>query len=48
MKIPFNTKSDGTLHTIKSQYFKMGAANVLDISFDGANFKATGAIVIYE
>ena len=27
---------------------KMGAANVLDISLDGANFKATGAIVIYE
>jgi hypothetical protein len=48
MKIPFNTESDGTSHTIKSQYFKMGAANVLDISFDGANFKATGAIVIYE
>lgn len=27
---------------------KMGAANVLDISPDGANFKATGVIVIYE
>ena len=26
----------------------MGAANVLDILFDGANFKATGVIVIYE
>lgn len=48
MKIPFNTESDGTSHTIKSQYFKMGKANVLDISFDGANFKATGVIVIYE
>ncbi len=48
MTLPFNTESDGTSRNIKSQYFKMGAANVLDISSDGANFKATGAIVIYE
>lgn len=48
MTLPFNIESDGTSHTIKSQYFKMGAANVLDISPDGANFKATGVIVIYE
>lgn len=46
--LPFNTESDGTSRTIKSQYFKMGAANVLDLSLDGANFKATDAIVIYE
>lgn len=46
--LPFNTESDGTSRTFKSQYFKMGAANVLDLSLDGANFKATGAIVIYE
>lgn len=48
MVTSFNTESDGTSHTIKSLYFKMGAANVLDISSDGANFKAAGAIVIYE
>ncbi len=48
MTFPFNTESDGTSRTIKSQYFKMGAANVLDLSLDGSNFKATGTIVIYE
>ena len=48
MTLPFNTEYDGTSRTINSQYFKMGAANVLDLSLDGANFKATGAIVIYE
>lgn len=48
MTLPFNTKSDGTSHTIKTNYFNMGACNILDISAQGANFKATGAIVIYE
>lgn len=27
---------------------KNGAANLFDLSLNGANFKATGAIVIYE
>lgn len=43
-----NAESDGTSRTIKSQYFKNEAANLFDLSLDGANFKATGAIVIYE
>ena len=48
MTLPFNTESDGTSRTIKANYFKNGACNILDISTQGANFKATGAIVIYE
>lgn len=48
MTIPFNTESDGTSRTIKANYFKGGAYNILDVSPQGANFKATGAIVIYE
>lgn len=48
MIFPFNTESDGTSRTIKANYFKKGAYNVLDVSPQGANFKATGAIVIYE
>ena len=48
MTIPFNASSDGTSRTIKAGYFKKGAYDVLDISTQGANFKATGAIVIYE
>lgn len=48
MTLPFNTESDGTSRTIKANYFKMGAYNVLDVSTQGAKFKATGAIVIYE
>lgn len=34
MTLPFNTEYDGTSHTIKSQYFNVGAANVLDLSLD--------------
>lgn len=48
MTLPFNTESDGTSRTIKANYFKKGAYDILDISTQGANFKATGAIVIYE
>ena len=48
MTLPFNTKSDGTSHTIKTNYSNMGSCNILDISTQGANYKATGAIVIYE
>ncbi len=48
MTLPFNTEYDGTSRTIKFQYFNVRAANVLDFSLDGAKFKATGAIVIYE
>ena len=48
MTLPFNTKSDGTSHTIKTNYLNMDACNILDISTQGANYKATGAIVIYE
>lgn len=48
MILPFNTESDGTSRTIKANYFKKGACDVLDVSPQGANFKATGAIVIYE
>ena len=48
MTLPFNTESDGTSRTIKANYSGMGACNVLDISTQGSNFKATGAIVIYE
>ena len=48
MTLPFNTESDGTSRTIKSFYNKKGAYEILDISTQGANFKATGAIVIYE
>lgn len=48
MTLPFNTESDGTSRTIKDNYFKKGAYDVLDVSAQGANFKATGAIVIYE
>ena len=48
MTLPFNTESDGTSRTIKANYFKKGAYDVLDVSTQGANFKATGAIVIYE
>ena len=48
MTFPFNTESDGTSRTIKANYFKKGAYDVLDISTQGANYKATGAIVIYE
>ena len=48
MTLPFNTKSDGTSHTIKTNYFKKGAYDILDVSPKGANYKATGAIVIYE
>lgn len=48
MTLPFNTKPDGTSHTIKTNYSNMGSCNILDISSQGENFKATGAIVIYE
>ena len=48
MTLPFNTDSDGTSRTIKAGYFKKGAYDVLYVSTQGANFKATGAIVIYE
>ena len=48
MTLPFNTESDGTSRTIKANYFNMGACNILDFSTKGSNFKATGAIVIYE
>ena len=48
MTLPFNTGSDGTSRTIKAGYFKKGAYDVLDTSNQGSNFKATGAIVIYE
>ena len=48
MILPFNTESDGTSRTIKANYFKKGAYDVLDVFPQGANFKATGAIVIYE
>ena len=44
---PFNVGSDGTSHIIKSQYYKMGAANVLDVKPTGAYYKATGAIIEY-
>lgn len=44
-----NAESDGTSRTIKANYFKKGAYDILDVSTtQGANFKATGAIVIYE
>ena len=48
MTLPFNTESDGTSRTIKANYFKKVAHDVLDVSAQGSNFKATGAIVIYE
>ena len=48
MTLPFNTDSDGTSLTIKAGYFKKGAYDVLDVSTQGANYKANGAIVIYE
>ena len=48
MTLPFNTESDGTSHTIKTNYSNMGSCNILDVSPQGANYKATGAIVIYE
>lgn len=48
MTLPFNTESDGTSRTIKAGYFKKGAYDVLDVSTKGGNYKATGAIVIYE
>lgn len=44
----FNTDIDGTSRIIKSQYFKMGAANVLDFSTGGMNYKATGVMIEYE
>lgn len=47
---PFNAEVSilSLSRTIKAQYFKMGAANVLDISDKGNNYKATGVIVSYE
>ena len=48
MTLPFNTESDGTSRTIKANYFKKGAYDILDVSTQGANYKATGAIVTYE
>lgn len=37
----------GIAVTIKSQYFKMGAANVCDRSDRGGNYKATGIMIEY-
>ena len=48
MTLPFNTESDGTSRTIKANYFKKGAYDILDVSPQGAHYNATGAIVIYE
>jgi site-specific DNA-cytosine methylase len=41
---PFNTDIDGNAHCIKSNYYKMGRANFLDTSEEGARFKATSVI----
>lgn len=44
---PANT-IHGIALTLKSNYYKMGVANFLDVTRGGANFKATCVMEIYE
>lgn len=45
---PFNADASHLCRIIKAQYFKGGAAPILDNTLSGAKYKATGVIISYE
>lgn len=45
---PFNADSEDLCRTIKANYYKMSATNIMDDSEDGSKYKATEAIQNYR